>query len=250
MNQGYVSVTGVVPYIRHSQPHNTLGWSKYGRPLMNHPQRRNSSHKNSLHNPNQAFPRVKSWGYPGCFGVSLFLTYPPPRHGRVRNGWKHSVKGSISYKVKKLRTPTFNQTLQEIWVCRAYAIHGHSRTENQKHLTALKAPVIYQEARKAGQEDSQSPNKNTEAGTNSYFFHGVAQYPSPKNCNLSLSITFKPCFTQFWLHWRPFLRNRPISCGNLCLRTPSPERSTGISSYLFKGGGGYFMAWSGKPMCK
>ena len=180
MNQGYVSVTGVVPYIRHSQPHNTLGWSKYGRPLMNHPQRRNSSHKNSLHNPNQAFPRVKSWGYPGCFGVSLFLTYPPPRHGRVRNGWKHSVKGSISYKVKKLRTPTFNQTLQEIWVCRAYAIHGHSRTENQKHLTALKAPVIYQEARKAGQEDSNLQIKTLKLEQTAIFFMAWLSIQAPK----------------------------------------------------------------------
>ena len=61
------------------------------------------------------------------------------------------MKGSISYKVKKQRPPTLNQTLQEMpGQCRAYAIHGHSRTENQKHLTALKSPVIYQEAMKAG----------------------------------------------------------------------------------------------------
>jgi hypothetical protein len=105
------------------------------------------------------------------------------------------VKGSISYKVKKQRPPTLNQTLQEMpGQCRAYAIHGHSRTENQKHLTALKSPVIYQEAMKAGPwriPDLQIKTLKLEQ-TAIFSWRGSVSKPQKLQ-----SITFKPCFTQF-----------------------------------------------------
>lgn len=164
------------------------------------------------------------------------------------------MKGSISYKVKKQRPPTFNQTPQEIWVCRAYAIHGHSRTENRKHLTALKAPaVIYQEAMKAKRiRDLQIKTLKLEQTT---IFLGVAQYLSPKNCNLSLDLSplNQASLNSNFIVLAISSQQTKISC-NLCLRTPSPERSTGISSYL-KERAVAAILWPevgnhGKPMCK